>query len=74
MNKTLFSAGDAAIGARTYSNESHLRRAILPERFESTSVPDFLAGGAIVELELGDQYTVPSLSETPVIEVSPAEE
>ena len=36
--------------------------------------PDFLAGGVIVELELGDQYTVPSLSETPVTEVSPVEE
>jgi len=45
--------------ACTYSNEGHLRRAILPERFESTSIPD-ISAGAVVELDLGDQYTVPS--------------
>jgi hypothetical protein len=73
MNEALHSVSETAIGACTYSNEDHLRRAILPERFESTSVPDFSAG-AVVELELGDQYTVPSLSETPVIEVSPVRE
>jgi len=73
MNKALYSAGEAATGACTYSNEDHLRRALLPERFESTSIPDFSAG-AVVELDLGDQYTVPSLSETPVIEVSPIQE
>lgn len=60
-------------GSGTYSNERQIGRALLPERFESTSVPSSPASEQ-VEMELCRYYALPIASETPVFEDSASEE
>jgi hypothetical protein len=55
---------------RAYTNEGHIGGALLPERFESTSIPA-LPAAQVVELDLSHHYTVPHSTETPVYEESP---
>lgn len=70
MNAACVSQTSATTEGRTYTNESYLPRALLPERFESTSVPKDMTGG-VVEAELSEQYAIPSSVQTPLHEVAP---
>jgi hypothetical protein len=41
MTQSYFEIGSATAGDCTYTNEGQLHRALLPERFQSTSTPEY---------------------------------
>jgi hypothetical protein len=72
MIKVLYATGTGAESC-TYTNERQLGRALLPDRFESTSVPVFPTP-SVLELGVSDHYDLPLLTDTPVFEVVPGGE
>lgn len=66
MNETLCLA--QCIRRRIYTNEVKIGRALLPDRFESTSVP--VPVGIVEEGTVNSPYTLPTTVETKTYEVA----
>lgn len=49
MTHSVFNGTEYQIGDCTYTNEGQLHRALLPERFQSTSTPEFVDEGERLE-------------------------
>jgi hypothetical protein len=66
MNKTLYSPMDSRQAVVTFTNEKPLPRALLPERFGTTSLPH--CGAVEVSSADSSNYAVPVNVVTPVFE------